>query len=73
MYEQDFGLCCVYGFQKEAQEKYDEVIFSMFCEMFRHLPICSVIHNKVRLVPLSYSTYTIYAVTMLWAVLHAAI
>lgn len=21
--------------------------FSMFCEMFRHLPVCSVIHDKV--------------------------
>jgi serine/threonine-protein phosphatase with EF-hand domain len=44
---EDFGLCCVYGFQKECLTKYDDVVFSMFCEMFRHLPVCSVIHNKV--------------------------
>eukprot|EP00611_Tribonema_gayanum_P005063 TRINITY_DN1431_c0_g1_i2.p1 TRINITY_DN1431_c0_g1~~TRINITY_DN1431_c0_g1_i2.p1 ORF type:complete len:295 (+),score=102.54 TRINITY_DN1431_c0_g1_i2:117-887(+) len=44
---EDFGLCCVYGFQKECLAKYDDVVFSMFCEMFRHLPVCSVIHNKV--------------------------
>ncbi|CAN0381988.1 unnamed protein product, partial [Phaeothamnion confervicola] len=36
---EDFGLCCVYGFQKECLAKYNEVVFSMFCEMFRHLPI----------------------------------
>lgn len=44
---EDFGLCCVYGFQKECLAKYNDVVFSMFCEMFRHLPVCSVIHNKV--------------------------
>ncbi|CAM9525544.1 unnamed protein product [Chrysoparadoxa australica] len=44
---EDFGLCCVYGFQKECMQKYDEVIFSMFCEMFRHLPICSVLAKRV--------------------------
>mmetsp|Transcript_11157 Transcript_11157/g.15887 ORF Transcript_11157/g.15887 Transcript_11157/m.15887 type:complete len:700 (+) Transcript_11157:133-2232(+) len=44
---EDFGLCCVYGFQKECLMKYDDVVFSMFCEMFRHLPVCSVIHNKI--------------------------
>eukprot|EP00903_Cladosiphon_okamuranus_P008563 g8217.t1 len=44
---EDFGLCCVYGFQKECLNKYNDVVFSMFCEMFRHLPVCSVIHNKV--------------------------
>lgn len=44
---EDFGLCCVYGFQKECLHKYNDVVFSMFCEMFRHLPVCSVIHGKV--------------------------
>ncbi|CAB1103637.1 unnamed protein product [Ectocarpus sp. CCAP 1310/34] len=44
---EDFGLCCVYGFQKECLDKYNDVVFSMFCEMFRHLPVCSVIHDKV--------------------------
>ncbi len=44
---EDFGLSCVYGFQKECLQKYNHVVFAMFGEMFCHIPICSIIANKI--------------------------
>jgi serine/threonine-protein phosphatase with EF-hand domain len=44
---EDYAVCCVYGFQREAIDKYDEVFFGMFCEIFNYLPICSIINNSV--------------------------
>eukprot|EP01084_Bolivina_argentea_P239361 402330_1 len=44
---EDFGLCCVYGFQKECLQKYNHVVFAMFGEMFCHIPICSVVANRL--------------------------
>jgi len=44
---EDYAICCVYGFQREVKEKYDELTFSMFVEMFRYLPLVTVIANKV--------------------------
>ncbi|CAM9374666.1 unnamed protein product, partial [Heterosigma akashiwo] len=44
---EDYAICCVYGFQREVKEKYDELTFSMFVEMFRYLPLMTVVAQKV--------------------------
>mmetsp|Transcript_27526 Transcript_27526/g.34406 ORF Transcript_27526/g.34406 Transcript_27526/m.34406 type:complete len:670 (-) Transcript_27526:400-2409(-) len=44
---EDYAICCVYGFQREVKEKYDELTFSMFVEMFRYLPLATVISEKI--------------------------
>ncbi len=44
---EDFGLSCVYGFQKECLQKYNHVVFAMFGEMFCHIPICSILASKI--------------------------
>ncbi len=44
---EDFGLCCVYGFQKECLQKYNHVVFAMFGEMFCHVPVCSIVAGKI--------------------------
>ncbi len=44
---EDFGLCCIYGFQKECLQKYNHVVFAMFGEMFCHVPLCSVVANRI--------------------------
>ena len=30
---EDYAICCVYGFQTECVEKYDEITFGMFVEV----------------------------------------
>ena len=30
---EDYAICCVYGFQQECVEKYDEITFGMFVEV----------------------------------------
>jgi hypothetical protein len=34
---EDFAICAVYGFQLECAEKYGDVIFGMFVEIFQVL------------------------------------
>ena len=44
---EDHAICCVYGFEKEVKEKYDELTFGMFVEIFRHIPLFTIINNEV--------------------------
>lgn len=37
----------IFGFQAEAKLKYNEEVFSMFGEAFRHLPLATVINGSV--------------------------
>ena len=52
---EDYAICCVYGFQAECVEKYDEITFGMFVEVglgvvgdvvvVVYSPGCSVQHS----------------------------
>ncbi len=44
---EDFAICCAYGFQRECCDKYDEVTFGMFCELFRQLSLMTVVNKSV--------------------------
>ncbi|KAM3578115.1 hypothetical protein VYU27_000211 [Nannochloropsis oceanica] len=44
---EDASICCVYGFMKECLAAYDEITFSMFVEVFRHLPLATIIDSQV--------------------------
>ena len=44
---EDFAICCAYGFQRECCDKYGEVTFGMFCELFRQLPLFAVVNKSV--------------------------
>ena len=44
---EDFAICCAYGFQRECCEKYGELTFGMFCELFRQLPLFAVVNDSV--------------------------
>lgn len=44
---EDFAICNAYGFQVEVYEKYDEVIFGMFIEVFQSLPLFALINDSV--------------------------
>lgn len=40
----------VFGFMKECEMKYDRYVFDLFCESFRHLPLATLIDNRVLVV-----------------------
>lgn len=44
---EDHAICCVYGFQNECKQKYDELTFGMFVEVFRHLPLFAIVNDSV--------------------------
>lgn len=44
---EDHAICCVYGFEKEVKDKYDELTFGMFVEVFRHIPLFTIINEEV--------------------------
>ena len=44
---EDYAVCAAYGFQNECLEKYDEVIFGMFVELFQYLPLFAIINEAV--------------------------
>mmetsp|Transcript_35588 Transcript_35588/g.36292 ORF Transcript_35588/g.36292 Transcript_35588/m.36292 type:complete len:688 (+) Transcript_35588:83-2146(+) len=44
---EDFSVCCLYGFQGECCEKYDETTFGMFSELFQQLPLVAVVNDAV--------------------------
>mmetsp|Transcript_2397 Transcript_2397/g.3666 ORF Transcript_2397/g.3666 Transcript_2397/m.3666 type:complete len:753 (-) Transcript_2397:205-2463(-) len=44
---EDHAICCVYGFQRECKEKYDELTFGMFVEVFRHIPLFACINDAI--------------------------
>lgn len=44
---EDHTICTVYGFQRECKEKYDELTFGMFAEVFRFMPLFAVINDAV--------------------------
>lgn len=47
---EDFAICCAYGFQRECIQKYDELTFGMFIEVFNHLPLFAVINEEIFIV-----------------------
>jgi len=44
---EDLPVCRVYGFESEVKEKYDELLFEMFAEVFNHLPLCTIINDTI--------------------------
>ena len=44
---EDFAICTVYGFQLECCEKYGDVIFGLFVEIFQQLPLFAVVNQAV--------------------------
>lgn len=44
---EDYAICCAYGFQKECFNKYDEVTFGMFVEVFQFLPLFCIVNDSV--------------------------
>ena len=44
---EDFAICCAYGFQRECCDKYNELTFGMFCELFQQLPLFAVLNDSV--------------------------
>ena len=44
---EDFAICCAYGFQRECCDKYDDLVFGMFCELFRYLPLFALVNDVV--------------------------
>lgn len=47
---EDGPICRVYGFQREALEKYDDLVFGMFVEVFKYIPLCTVINDRIFIV-----------------------
>ena len=45
---EDGSICAVYGFQGECRRKYDDMVFHMFIEVFKYLPIASILGETVR-------------------------
>lgn len=72
---EDFAICTVYGFQNECINKYDEVAFGMFCEIFNHLPLFAIIqvpidnitHNLKISIHTSFATFFITFITFIIA------
>jgi len=44
---EDFAICTVYGFQLECCEKYGDVIFGLFVEIFQQLPLFAVVNQAI--------------------------
>lgn len=44
---EDAGICAVFGFMRECLAFYDEVTFSMFVEVFRYLPLATIVNEQV--------------------------
>ena len=44
---EDYAVCCAYGFQTECVDKYDQVTFGMFVELFQYLPLFTIINKAV--------------------------
>ena len=44
---EDHAICCVYGFQRECKEKYDDLTFGMYVEVFRHIPLFALVNNAI--------------------------
>lgn len=44
---EDLPVCRVYGFEAEVKEKYDELLFEMFAEVFNHLPLCTIVNESI--------------------------
>lgn len=48
---EDHAICCVYGFQRECKEKFNaDLIFGMFVEVFRYLPLFTIVNDDVFIV-----------------------
>jgi diadenosine tetraphosphatase ApaH/serine/threonine PP2A family protein phosphatase len=44
---EEFAVCCAYGFQLECRNKYDNVTFGMFVEVFSHLPLFTILDGWI--------------------------
>ncbi len=47
---EDLPVCRVYGFENEVKEKYDELLFEMFAEVFSYLPLFAVVNQSIFIV-----------------------
>lgn len=47
---EDLPVCRVYGFEAEVKEKYDELLFEMFAEVFNYIPLFTLINKTVFIV-----------------------
>ena len=47
---EDMNVCCNYGFQREVYEKYDQLTFMLFVEIFKYIPLFSIINKAVFIV-----------------------
>lgn len=44
---EDEAVCRVYGFQNEVIEKYNTLAFEMFTEVFKHMPLATIVNQSV--------------------------
>eukprot|EP00605_Chrysophyceae_sp_TOSAG23-4_P000439 GSChrysophyteH1.ASY1.ANO1.497.1 assembled CDS len=44
---EEYAICCAYGFQAECCSKYDDVTFGMFIEVFNHLPLFTLVNERI--------------------------
>lgn len=44
---EDLAVCRVYGFENEVKQKYDDLLFEMFAEVFNHLPLFSIANDSI--------------------------
>lgn len=47
---EEVSITQVFGFMRECEQKYDRFIFDLFCESFRHLPLATLVDNRVLIV-----------------------
>eukprot|EP00981_Chlorochromonas_danica_P014064 scaffold7246_cov163-Ochromonas_danica.AAC.2 len=44
---EDLAVCRVYGFENEVKQKYDDLLFEMFAEVFNHMPLFSIANDSI--------------------------
>lgn len=47
---EDEVICRVYGFFNDVTTRHSLLLFEMFCEVFRHIPLFSIINNSIFIV-----------------------
>lgn len=47
---EDYMICSIYGFKSEVEEKYDGLVFSLFTEVFKKLPLFTIVNSSVFIV-----------------------
>lgn len=47
---EDQAVCSMYGFEMEVKEKYDDLLYEMFTEVFNHLQLFTIVNESVFIV-----------------------